>query len=476
MKRFTLNARHMAVSQSAENIAQMLLETCAEWKIPDGCRKYIVTDNGRNIRATVRRLPWTERACFAHTLQLAIHDAISNTPSIDRLCKKARHIVGHYKHSSSAQKRLDEYQKKMGKDPLCLVQDVDTRWNSQYLMLSRLLDLKEVVSVELATSSSSIDAKTGYESLLDTAKASVKRLKTLRHPNVLQYVDSLEAEKVVYLVTEYVEPLVMHLEAQKKGEEMKLGASCGLYQVTKGLGFLTGDCDLSHNNICMSSIYVNRAGEWKIGGLEYMCLVTESPPRKSLPALDVYMPLELKDSSTSHRRHSPKWTKFNWGLGCLMWEVFNGPWLKPSCLESPGKIPKALTPAFDQLTNSTVSSRPSPADVFTRFRSTGGFFKNSFVDTMLFIEEIQIKDSTEKNRFFTGLTSVMDNFPSNVCKYKILLQLINAFEFRDVGSAVLTPLFKIRKLLDAEEFKKKIVPCVVKLFSSKERAMRACLL
>ncbi|KAL3184387.1 hypothetical protein MRX96_031938 [Rhipicephalus microplus] len=145
------------VSHSAENIAQMLVEMCAEWEIPDGCRKYIVTDNGRSIRATVRRLPWTERACFAHTLQLAIHDAISNTPSIDRLCKKARHIVGHYKHSSSAQKRLDEYQKKMGKDPLRLVQDVDTRWNSQYLMLSRLLDLKEAVSVELATSNCSID-------------------------------------------------------------------------------------------------------------------------------------------------------------------------------------------------------------------------------------------------------------------------------------------------------------------------------
>ncbi|KAL3190088.1 hypothetical protein MRX96_020410 [Rhipicephalus microplus] len=95
MKRFTLNTRHMVVSHSAENIAQMLVEMCAEWEITDGCRKYIVTDNGRNIRAAVRRLPWTEHACFTHTLQLAIHDAISNTPSIDRLCKKARHIVGH---------------------------------------------------------------------------------------------------------------------------------------------------------------------------------------------------------------------------------------------------------------------------------------------------------------------------------------------------------------------------------------------
>ncbi|KAH8030679.1 hypothetical protein HPB51_011061 [Rhipicephalus microplus] len=109
---------------------------------------------GGTSAVTFTRDSWTSRANESY---LASHDAISNTPSIDRLCKKARHIVGHYKHSSSAQKRLDEYQKKMGKDPLRLVQDVDTRWNSQYLMLSRLLDLKEAVSVELATSSNSID-------------------------------------------------------------------------------------------------------------------------------------------------------------------------------------------------------------------------------------------------------------------------------------------------------------------------------
>lgn len=85
----------------------------------------------------------------------AFHDIISYKPSLDH--KKARHTVGHYKHSLSVQKRLDEYQKRMGKDPLRLVQDVETRWNSEYLMLSRLLDLKEALPVELARSSNSID-------------------------------------------------------------------------------------------------------------------------------------------------------------------------------------------------------------------------------------------------------------------------------------------------------------------------------
>lgn len=75
------------------------------------------------------------------------------------------------------------------------------------------------------------EVKGGNDTLLDVAKASVKRLKTLRHPNILQYIDSLETDKVVYLVTEYVEPLLGHLELLKKEEERKLAVSWGLFQI-----------------------------------------------------------------------------------------------------------------------------------------------------------------------------------------------------------------------------------------------------
>lgn len=119
------------------------------------------------------------------------------------------------------------------------------------------------------------------------------------------------------------------------------------------------------------------------------------------------------------------------------------------------------------------------------------------MDTLLFLEEIQIKDKNEKNRFFSNLTPHLDNFPDNVCKHKILPQLITAFEYGDAGSAVLAPMFKVffvfkhicvcatfcfflhqqlGKLLDEVDYQKKIVPCVVKLFSSNDRATRSRLL
>lgn len=68
-----------------------------------------------------------------------------------------RLIVGHYKHSPSAQKQLDNLQTQLNKDMLHVVQDVDTRWNSQYIMLSRLLELQEAIPFELAASDTTMD-------------------------------------------------------------------------------------------------------------------------------------------------------------------------------------------------------------------------------------------------------------------------------------------------------------------------------
>ena len=74
--------------------------------------------------------------------------------------------------------------------------------------------------------------------------------------------------------------------------------------------------------------------------------------------------------------------------------------------------------------------------------------------------------------------------------------MINAFEFGGAGSAILAPVFKIGKELDTQvhihvlilliydvghfsrisffhqEFQTKIVPCIVKLFSSNDRNAR----
>jgi hypothetical protein len=48
-----------------------------------------------------------------------------------------------------------------------------------------------------------------------------------------------------------------------------------IYFFQKGLSFLINDCNLVHNNVCISSIFVDPAGEWKLGGVDYMYPVLE---------------------------------------------------------------------------------------------------------------------------------------------------------------------------------------------------------
>nr|XP_061792688.1 N-terminal kinase-like protein isoform X2 [Nerophis lumbriciformis] len=313
----------------------------------------------------------------------------------------------------------------------------------------------------------------GLEQQTQLAKAAFKRMKTLRHPNILAYVDGLETEKSLYLVTEPVTPLAVHL----KGNPGELEVSWGLHQIVKALSFLVNDCHLLHNNLGLWAIFVDRAGEWKLGALDHVAPEQGDPsgaqlpdPKAVYPDMEKYDPPEMPNSS------GEKWGAEVWRLGCLIWEVFNGPLGRTASLRSLGKIPKALVPHYCELVAANPRARPNPARFLQNCRSPGGFLSNSFVESNLFLEEIQIKEPAEKQQFFQDLSDNLDSFPEDFCKHKVLPQLLTAFEFGNAGAVVLTPLFKVGKFLSAEEYQQKIIPVIVKMFSSTDRAMRIRLL
>ncbi|XP_071948081.1 N-terminal kinase-like protein isoform X3 [Antedon mediterranea] len=320
------------------------------------------------------------------------------------------------------------------------------------------------------------DMKETSEAKTQTAKNAHKRLKTLRHPNILQYIDGLETETMIYVVTEAVCPLEKYLKNAEKANELVI--SWGLHQVTKAFAFLLNDCKLKHNNVHIGSVFVSKAGEWKLGGVAYICAAEgegSTPPNKGIQGLQNYDPPEMSDSGRM-RKKTHIWSADMWGLGCLLWEVFNGPLPRTSSLKSLGKIPKSLISNYCELVGANPISRPNPARFLQFCLETNGFMDNSFVKTNLFLEEIQIKDAIEKNKFLAGLSSSLDDFPEEFCRFKILPLLLQAFEFGNAGSAVLTPLLKLGKLLETAEYQTKVLPCVVKMFTSTDRATRIKLL
>ena len=151
--RYTLECSYFPGEQGSDNIHDKVAEMAMSWgiDIEDNSRDiYIVTDNHVPICAALRESNAEHLRCAIHTLQLGIEDSFKECEgAVDDLLATCRSIVGHYNHSTKSNERLHVTQERLGVPEHDLVQCVDTRWNSTYLMLQRLLEQKEALCVDL---------------------------------------------------------------------------------------------------------------------------------------------------------------------------------------------------------------------------------------------------------------------------------------------------------------------------------------
>ncbi|CAG9537129.1 unnamed protein product [Cercopithifilaria johnstoni] len=275
-------------------------------------------------------------------------------------------------------------------------------------------------------------------------KAQARKLKTLRHPNVLAYLDSTEMNGTFYLITEACVPLKIYITKTKLTDKQRdFVVSWGLFQLMSCLKFLHQEAELSHENI-RRSVYVTESGDWKLGGFE-------NSASFSNPCSDLN------------------------SFALLTWEIFNGFNESVTKAEAPKKIPQQLHEHYKKMATNRAAKLDT-GEFVSELRQAGGFFKNRYVDTLLFLDEFQLKDAHEKQVFFTELKNELDLFPDNIAKYRILPKLIHSYEYGDAGSHVLIPLFRLGRLLDEDEYQLRIVPCLCKLFSSPDRVTRVKLL
>lgn len=136
LKHCVLATRRITEKHTGEHIYSSLLSIEKEFGI-DGKVAGLTSDNASNMKSAGSKHSFctgveSHIQCFAHTLQLAIGDALQQDV-VKETTSACRKLIEHFSKSVLPSDALEKYQI-LSKEPLKLYQDVKTRWNSTFLM------------------------------------------------------------------------------------------------------------------------------------------------------------------------------------------------------------------------------------------------------------------------------------------------------------------------------------------------------
>jgi SCY1-like protein 1 len=163
--------------------------------------------------------------------------------------------------------------------------------------------------------------------------------------------------------------------------------------------------------------------------------------------------------------------------GCcsLPSQVFHAQFQSPQQLASASLIPPSLLGDYKKLLATNPSSRLNARTMLEQCP----FFQNDLVSSVEFLNNLALKSAQEKDAFFTRFASRVGEFPPQFCRGKILPLLTSSLEYGSgltCFSAILQSVLQIGSGMNESEYALAVLPSVLKLFSSNERAIRVHLL
>ena len=161
LKSISLGVKRVCGSHNAETLAEAIKSMCEDFNIFSKVRS-MTGDNATYMinAAKILKIPYI--SCFAHVLNRVIVTTLKNLKinfengDGNELISKCRKLVGGFNHSTQLTEKLLEDQRKSKEQSqasneklkhrcLRLIQDVITRWNSLFLMLIRIIKLKDSI-------------------------------------------------------------------------------------------------------------------------------------------------------------------------------------------------------------------------------------------------------------------------------------------------------------------------------------------
>ncbi|KFA64971.1 hypothetical protein S40285_03863 [Stachybotrys chlorohalonatus IBT 40285] len=319
---------------------------------------------------------------------------------------------------------------------------------------------------------------TTNKSRLPLAKNALKKLRTLRHPGVVKVLDTVETDTYIYVATERIVPLRWHVRRESLSPET---IKWGLHGIARTMKFINQDASSIHGSLRVGSIYTSESGEWKVGGFEVLSSVKDDEAviytyGSLVPDSGRYTPPELAQGGWDTIKKHPHTAVDSFNFGTLIYEVFNGDYHGTDQAGQTKGVPPSMQTSYKRLCNANPKARISIGNFLDQGSRTGSFFDSPLIKLTEGIDNLGVKSPSEREEFLDDLDQVMDDFPEDFFKMKILPELMKSVEFGGGGPKALTVVLKIAAKLSSDEFEAKVIPFVVRSFGNPDRAIRVCLL
>lgn len=272
------------------------------------------------------------------------------------------------------------------------------------------------------------------------AQNAIKRLRTIRYPYILKFLDTTESHGILYLVVEHVEPLsdTMALWAQGKGRDASTSAWIvwGLSHIASALNFFHQNMHAVHGNVHPGSVFLAPSGEWLLGGMETLGQPSE-PDALVLrlggraPRANVYAAPEVAQAGFGALVPPHIYATDSYSLCMLAVEAFNGT-LPVNMSHFPaGRIPAPLYTHLKRMAQPRPDARLSVAEFLELGRRPQGFLStNVLIQANEILEDFRVAHPVDKGGVLARLVALKEQIAPSFAQYKVLPALVETFRYK----------------------------------------------